>query len=60
MQPRLEREEPGRDQVDDVEVAVTDAEDGELEFEARRIASFRQVKRNSGMISTPTMLAMSW
>ena len=34
MQARLERQEPGGDQVDDVEVAVADAEDGELDLEA--------------------------
>ena len=34
VQPRLERQEPGGDQVDDVEVAMADAEDGELDLEA--------------------------
>ncbi len=34
MQSRLEREVAGHDQIDDVEVAVSDAEDGELGLEA--------------------------
>ena len=38
MEPRLERQEPGGDQVDDVEVAVADAEDGELDLEAADLA----------------------
>ena len=59
MQTRLEGEEAGGDQVHDVEVAVADAEDGELDLEAPE-REVQEEKKNSGMMSTPTMLAISW